>query len=54
MLMTADRDENSRVQVDYALMIRSTLEGRKVKAPPVLFETYQKVLEPFAEPAAEH
>jgi len=30
-----------------ALMIRSMLEGRKVAAPPVLFETYREVLEPF-------
>jgi uncharacterized protein YecE (DUF72 family) len=37
-----------------ALMIRSMLEGRKVKAPPVLFEHYQAALAPWAnaEPAA--
>lgn len=34
-----------------ALMIRSMLEGRKVPCPPVLFETYRAVLEPYAEPA---
>jgi uncharacterized protein YecE (DUF72 family) len=34
-----------------ALMIRSMLNGRKVKAPPVLFETYRAPLAPFAEPA---
>jgi uncharacterized protein YecE (DUF72 family) len=34
-----------------ALMIRSMLEGRKVPCPPVLYETYRQVLEPFAEPA---
>ncbi len=33
-----------------ALMIRAMLEGRKVKAPPVLFETYRAALEPYAEP----
>jgi uncharacterized protein YecE (DUF72 family) len=35
-----------------ALMIRSMLEGQRVKAPPVLFGTYQQVLKPFAEPAS--
>jgi uncharacterized protein YecE (DUF72 family) len=35
-----------------ALMIRAMLEGRKVKAPPVLFETYRGAIAPFAEPAA--
>ena len=34
-----------------ALMIRSMLEGRKVPAPPVLFDTYEDVLAPWAEPA---
>ena len=34
-----------------ALMIRSMLEGRRVSAPPVLFETYREVLSPWAEPA---
>jgi uncharacterized protein YecE (DUF72 family) len=34
-----------------ALMIRSMLEGRKVKAPPVLFDTYRAALEPWAEPS---
>jgi uncharacterized protein YecE (DUF72 family) len=34
-----------------ALMIRSLLEGRKVPCPPILFESYRRVLEPFAEPA---
>lgn len=34
-----------------ALMIRAMLEGRRVKAPPVLFSTYRTALEPFAEPA---
>ncbi len=33
-----------------ALMIRAMLEGRKVKAPPVLFDTYRAALEPYAEP----
>jgi uncharacterized protein YecE (DUF72 family) len=32
-----------------ALMIRALLEGRKVAAPPVLFDTYRRVLEPLAE-----
>jgi uncharacterized protein YecE (DUF72 family) len=31
-----------------ALMIRSMLEGRKVPAPPVLFDSYREVLEPWA------
>jgi len=31
-----------------ALMIRAMLEGRKVPAPPVLFQAYQDVLEPWA------
>jgi uncharacterized protein YecE (DUF72 family) len=34
-----------------ALMIRSMLEGRKAKAPPVLFATYRSALEPYAAPA---
>jgi len=34
-----------------ALMLRAMLERRKVKAPPVLFETYREALEPYAEPA---
>ena len=34
-----------------ALMIRSMLEGKKVNAPPVLFETYRAPLARFAEPA---
>jgi uncharacterized protein YecE (DUF72 family) len=34
-----------------ALMIRAMLEGRKSKAPPVLFATYRAALEPWAEPA---
>jgi uncharacterized protein YecE (DUF72 family) len=33
-----------------ALMLRAMLEGRRVKAPPVLFGTYPAALEPFAEP----
>jgi len=36
-----------------ALMIRSMLEGRKVPAPPVLFEAYRKVLEPYAMPVGD-
>ena len=36
-----------------ALMIRSMLEGRRIKAPPVLFGTYRAALEPYAEPAEE-
>ncbi len=36
-----------------ALMIRSLLEGRRVKAPPVLFDTYRETLEPYAEAAGE-
>jgi uncharacterized protein YecE (DUF72 family) len=34
-----------------ALMIRAMLEGRKSKAPPVLFDTYRAALAPWAEPA---
>jgi uncharacterized protein YecE (DUF72 family) len=33
-----------------ALMLRGMLEGRKVKAPAVLYATYAKALEPFAAP----
>jgi uncharacterized protein YecE (DUF72 family) len=33
-----------------ALMVRAMLEGRKVQAPPVLFETYRTVLEAYAAP----
>jgi uncharacterized protein YecE (DUF72 family) len=33
-----------------ALMIRAMLEGRKVPAPSVLFETYRDALTPYAEP----
>ena len=36
-----------------ALMIRSMLEGRRLKAPPVLFETYKDALTPYADPAEE-
>ncbi len=36
-----------------ALMLRGMLEGRKVKAPPVLYETYREALEPYAEPSEE-
>jgi len=36
-----------------ALMIRSMLEGRRLKAPPVLFQTYRRILEPYAEPGEE-
>jgi uncharacterized protein YecE (DUF72 family) len=36
-----------------ALMIRAMLEGRRVKAPPVLFRTYRSALEPYAEPSEE-
>ncbi len=36
-----------------ALMLRAMLEGRRVKAPQVLFRTYQGALEPFADPAGE-
>jgi uncharacterized protein YecE (DUF72 family) len=36
-----------------ALMIRAMLEGRRVKAPPVLFRTYRSALEPYAEPSGE-
>jgi uncharacterized protein YecE (DUF72 family) len=36
-----------------ALMIRAMLAGRRVKAPPVLFQTYRAALEPFADPAGE-
>jgi len=35
-----------------ALMIRSLLLGRKVPCPPVLYDTYRQVLEPYAEPVA--
>ena len=34
-----------------ALMIRAMLEGRRIKAPPVLFRTYQSALGPYAEPS---
>ncbi len=34
-----------------ALMVRSMLEGRKVKAPPVLFASYHDHLEPWAQAA---
>jgi len=34
-----------------ALMIRAMLEGRRVKAPPVLYQTYRAALEPYAEVA---
>jgi uncharacterized protein YecE (DUF72 family) len=33
-----------------ALMLRSMLEGRKVGAPPTLFDTYRAALEPHVEP----
>jgi len=33
-----------------ALMIRGMLEGRKVPCPPVLFDAYRPILEPYAEP----
>jgi uncharacterized protein YecE (DUF72 family) len=36
-----------------ALMIRAMLEGRRLKAPPVLFETYKGALAPYADPAEE-
>lgn len=36
-----------------ALMIRAMLEGRKIQAPPVLFQTYRAALEPYAEPSQE-
>ena len=36
-----------------ALMIRAMLEGRRIKAPPVLFETYRTALEPYADPSGE-
>ncbi len=36
-----------------ALMIRGMLEGRRIKAPPVLFRTYRSALEPYAEPSPE-
>jgi uncharacterized protein YecE (DUF72 family) len=36
-----------------SLMIRAMLEGRRVKAPPVLFETYRSALAPYADPADE-
>jgi uncharacterized protein YecE (DUF72 family) len=36
-----------------ALMIRAMLEGRRIKAPPVLFETYKSALAPYADPADE-
>lgn len=37
-----------------ALMLRAMLEGRRVKVPQVLSETYRQVLAPFvAEPAAD-
>ena len=36
-----------------ALMIRAMLEGRRVRAPGVLFRTYRDALEPFAEPAGD-
>jgi uncharacterized protein YecE (DUF72 family) len=36
-----------------ALMIRAMLEGRKVAAPPVLFDTYRDVLGPWAHPELE-
>ncbi len=34
-----------------ALMVRAMLEGRRLKAPPVLFETYKSALAPYADPA---
>jgi len=34
-----------------ATMIESLLTGKKAPAPPVLFETYRQVLEPYATPA---
>ena len=36
-----------------ALMLRAMLEGRRVKAPPVLFRHYQSALEPYADPSGE-
>jgi uncharacterized protein YecE (DUF72 family) len=33
-----------------ALMLRAMLEGRRTKAPPVLFDTYRAALEAYAEP----
>ena len=37
-----------------ALMLRSMLDGRKVKAPPTLFSTYRQTLDPYAEPDPDH
>ncbi|MGD0991815.1 MAG: DUF72 domain-containing protein [Gemmatimonadales bacterium] len=36
-----------------ALMVRAMLEGRRLKAPPVLFETYKSALAPYADPSEE-
>jgi len=36
-----------------ALMIRAMLEGRRVRAPGVLFRTYRGALEPWAEPSGD-
>ncbi len=36
-----------------ALMIRGMLEGRRLPAPPVLFETYRSALAPYAAPAEQ-
>jgi uncharacterized protein YecE (DUF72 family) len=33
-----------------ALMLRSLLEGRRVSAPPTLFDSYRAELEPYADP----
>ena len=33
-----------------ALMLKAMVEGRRVKAPQVLYETYRTALAPFAEP----
>jgi uncharacterized protein YecE (DUF72 family) len=35
-----------------ALMLQSMVEGRKVSAPPGLFDEYGEVLKPYARPAA--
>ena len=34
-----------------AAMLQSQVTGRKAKVPPTLFDSYGKVLQPFAEPA---
>jgi uncharacterized protein YecE (DUF72 family) len=38
--------------VTNALQLQSMVEGRKVPAPPPLFNEYGEVLDPYAEPAA--